>query len=158
MKSLLHNGYLALGARIVLGMVFLVASIEKVADPAAFATSIGYYRLITGDTAMLAATVLPWVELLCALALLFGVALRGSSLLCFLMLVVFVAAIVSALARGLDISCGCFTRDPSAGKIGWQKLLENSLLILVSVFLYYSATTRFTLEHYLMKLKGLDAR
>lgn len=158
MKTLLHNGYLVLGGRMVLGMVFLVASIDKVADPAAFATSIGYYRLINGDAAMLAATILPWVELLCALSLLSGVAIRGSALLCFTMLVVFAAAIISALARGLDISCGCFTRDPSVGRIGWQKLLENSLLILVSVFLYYSATARFTLEHYLVKVRGTDAR
>lgn len=156
MKSLLHNGYLVLGARIVLGMVFLVASIEKVADPAAFATSIGYYRLITGDIAMLTATILAWAELLCALALLFGVGVRGSSLLCFLMLVVFVAAIISALARGLDISCGCFTQDPSAGKIGWQKLVENSLLILVSVYLYYSTSVRFSLEQYIVKARGLE--
>lgn len=153
MKTLLHNNYIILGGRIVLGMVFLVASIEKLADPAAFATSIGYYRLITGNTAMLVATILPWVELLCALALLFGVAMRGSSFLCGVMLIVFIAAIVSALARGLDISCGCFTQDPAAGKIGWQKLVENSLLVLVSILVYYAQATRFTLEQYIVGLR-----
>ena len=35
----------------------------------------------------------------------------------------FIAAIVISLARGLNISCGCFTSDPNAEKMTWLTLL-----------------------------------
>lgn len=146
MRKLLSNDYVVFVCRIILGLVFVVASVEKMADPAAFATSIGYYKLISHDIALVVATFLPWVELLSGMGLLFGTYLRGSSLLSLLMLVVFTAGIVSALARGLDISCGCFTQDPAVGKIGVMKVVENSALIILSIVLYYSRSVRFTVQ------------
>lgn len=146
MNKLLSNDYFVLAGRIILGLVFIIASIEKMADPAAFATSIGYYKLISHDIALIVATFLPWIELLCGMGLLFGVYLRGSSLLAFLMLVVFTGGVLSALARGLDISCGCFTQDPAVGKIGVMKVVENSLLIVLSIILYHSRSVRFAVQ------------
>ena len=133
MRALLDNTYVMLSARLLLGVVFVFASIEKIADPNAFAVSISYYRLIGEPLTTFVATVLPWVELLAGLFLLFGIMMRGSSLLILLMLLVFTAGVVSGMARGLDISCGCFTRDPNADKIGWMKVLENSGLLLLSL-------------------------
>lgn len=144
MKSILENDYFALAARLALGFVFVIASVDKIADPNAFAVSIGYYKLVGGSIAMLVATVLPWVELICGLFLIFGIMMRGSSLLVFLMLIVFIAGIVSGIARGLDISCGCFSRDPNVGKIGWLKVLENVGLIVLSIIIYFSKAKRFS--------------
>ena len=100
---------------------------------------------------MIIATVLPWVELLCGLGVLFGIFLRGSSLLLGTMLAIFTLAVVSALVRGLDISCGCFTQDPATGRIGWMKVVQNSSLFVLTMFLFFSETTRFTLFNELQK-------
>lgn len=135
-------------ARVFLGFVFVVASIEKAADPNAFAVSIGYYKLVGPTVALIIATILPWIELLCGLFLIFGMMPRGSSLLTFLMLFVFTAGVVSGILRGLDISCGCFTRDPGVGKIGWMKVLENCGLILLSLFSFFSNSNRFSLLNF----------
>ncbi len=148
MKTLLSNDYLILALRIVLGFIFVIASIEKMADPAAFSTSIGNYKLISPTTALTVATYLPWIELLSGLAILFGIFSRGSSLLILIMLVVFTGGVVSAVLRGLDISCGCFTQDPSVGKVGWYKVGENIAMILGSLVLFYSHSLRFSLEQY----------
>jgi uncharacterized membrane protein YphA (DoxX/SURF4 family) len=118
--------------RIVLGILFIFASIEKVVDPEAFATSIGGYRIVSAGPALLIATVLPWIELLCGFGFLFGVFVRGSALLALIMLSVFTVLVLSALWRGLDISCGCFTREPTAERIGWWKVGENIVLMVVS--------------------------
>lgn len=139
---------LVLIVRIALGITFVVASIDKIADPGAFAQSILNYKLVSLDVALVIATVLPWLELLCGLGILAGVLIRGSALLLFVMLVVFTALVVSALARGLDISCGCFTWDPTADRIGLWKIGENALLVLGSVIIFYTKSTRFSLEHY----------
>ncbi len=140
------NGYILQAARLFLGFVFVVASIDKVADPNAFAVSIGYYKLVGPTFSLAIATILPWVELLCGLFLIFGVMIRGSSLLIVLMLLVFTAGIMSGIFRGLDISCGCFSRDPFVGRIGWVKVLENSGLILLGLLVFLSHSQRLLIH------------
>jgi uncharacterized membrane protein YphA (DoxX/SURF4 family) len=107
---------------------------------------------------MTLATILPWIELLCGFALLFGVFIRGSALLVSVMLIAFTLAVVSGILRGLDISCGCFTQDPAADKIGWMKVLQNSTLIVLSLFLYFSNTERFTLFSYVQQSTPADGQ
>lgn len=148
LRSALSNQYLVLLARMLLGGVLLVAAIDKTADPAAFAASIDNYKIVAHSTSLVIATVLPWLELLCAFAFLFGVSVRGSAMLTFVMIAVFTIAVCTALVRGLDISCGCFTQDPSAQKIGWTKVAENLGLIALSGYLLFSDGNRFSLEHY----------
>jgi putative oxidoreductase len=143
--------WLSLLARLVVGSAFIAASIDKIADPASFAASIGYYRLVPHGVALTIATILPWLELLCGVAVLAGVTVRTSSALSFLMLAVFTAAVASAVARGLDISCGCFTQDPAAGKIGLMKFAENGALLLLSAFLYIVPGSRWSLERYILR-------
>lgn len=149
MKYLLSNEYLALLTRVFLGALFIVISIEKIADTAAFANSIANYKILSPFLASLVATVLPWVELLCGLCILFGILTRGSSFLMALMLFVFTVAVLTALLRGMDISCGCFTQDPQVGKIGWMKIAQNLSLFFLSIFLFYSNSSKFTLEQFL---------
>jgi uncharacterized membrane protein YphA (DoxX/SURF4 family) len=151
MKNLLENSYLVLLVRVFIGLLFVVSSLEKIVDPASFALSIANYKLLPEWMGAIIATVLPWLELLCGFSLLFGALVRGSSFLLSAMLAVFTLAVVIALARGLDISCGCFTQDPTAGKIGWLKVLENATLIVLTLFLYFSNAESFTLLQFLQK-------
>ena len=151
MKNLLSNPHLVLLSRIFIGLLFIVSSLDKIVDPAAFARSVSNYGLLSSWMPMVIATTLPWVELLCGFAMLFGIFLRGSSLLLSTMLVVFTLAVITALLRGLDISCGCFTQDPTAERIGWMKVVQNSSLIVLTLFLYYSESTKFTLQEFLRR-------
>jgi len=150
MKKFLSNEYNVLTARIFLGALLVIASIDKIADPLAFAKSIADYRILGGPSATALATVIPWMELLTGLCLIAGILIRGSSFVAGTLLTVFTGAVLLALIRGLDISCGCFTQDPAAATIGWFKILQNSVLIGVSVFLYFSNSLWFSVEHYLL--------
>jgi hypothetical protein len=98
---------------------------------------------------MVLATILPWMEMLCGLALTAGVLVQASALLSGALFVVFTAAVVSALMRDLDISCGCFTQDPAVSRISWWKIGENVILIAVAAFLYYSRNIRYSLDQYI---------
>lgn len=150
-KNVLFHPYSVLVARMFVGLLFMFSSLDKIVDPSAFARSVANYGLLPNSISAVIATILPWVELLCGFAVLFGVCLRGSSLLLSAMIVVFTLAVTSALLRGLDISCGCFTQDPAAGHIGWMKVAQNTLLFVLTFFLYFSETTKFTLVEYLRK-------
>lgn len=157
MRSLLRNDFLVLGARVFLGLLFIIVSIDKISDPALFAQSIQNYRIFPKEGALFLATFLPWIELLCGLCLLTGVMVRGSSLLIGLLLIVFTIVISSALLRGLDISCGCFTLDPAADKIGGNKIIENFVLIALSMFLFYSKSAYLSLTNYLQERKNIPS-
>lgn len=112
--------YLAVVFRLTLGVVFVVASLDKLSDPGAFARSIANYRILPHSTVNLLAICLPWVEVLCGLTLTLGLFTRASLLVVDGLLAVFIVAIVSALRRDLDIACGCFTSDPGAhGMTRW---------------------------------------
>jgi putative oxidoreductase len=133
--------------RVALGVVFVSVSIGKIADASAFAASISGYRIVTGDMALLAGTILPWVELLCGCGLIFGLFVRGSSFLVLIMVTVFTIAVISALWRGLDISCGCYRQDPGAARIGWWKVGENSVFILVSLLVFVRSDVGLSVMH-----------
>jgi len=108
MKSILTNPILMFLVRISLGGIFVISSLDKLADPGAFTMSILNYKIVGTLLATTTATILPSLELLCGLSLILGLYPRTSTLLITLMLIVFTVLVISALLRGLDISCGCF--------------------------------------------------
>jgi len=135
MKPFFSNAPIIFLARIFLGGLFIAAGLDKITDVQAFANSILQYKVVGQLLSMCTATILPSLELLCGLSLIIGFYPRGCELLMTVMLVVFTMLIASALYRGLDISCGCFSQDPNVSKIGYQKILENCGLIILSVWL-----------------------
>jgi putative oxidoreductase len=125
--------------RIAVGVVFVIASLSKTGDPAAFATQVHHFRLAPLALENLIAVLLPWVELLAGLALVLAVHARAGAWLALAMMTAFTAAVAIAMARHLDISCGCFgTLD--ATRVGTTKLLEN--LVLTGAALVASLRSR----------------
>ena len=123
---LLSSPLLIRVCRIAIGLVVLAAALGKIGDPAAFSTQIHHYRLIPVGAENLLAILLPWIELLAGLALVLGVQARSGAWLSAAMMTVFTLAVGVAVARGLDIECGCFgTAD--ASRVGGMKLVENLL-------------------------------
>jgi uncharacterized membrane protein YphA (DoxX/SURF4 family) len=100
--------WLAVPARWYLGVLFIGACLHKIAEPASFALDIATYGILPLAAVNGMAVVLPWVELIAGAMLLLGWRTRPASLLITAMMVIFVAALLIALAHGLDMSCGCF--------------------------------------------------
>ena len=96
-------------ARLGLAGVWIVAGALKAGDLAASARAVNAYRLMPYDAAKVVGAVQPFLEIALGLLLLIGLAVRLSAGISALLLVVFIAGIVSAWARGLAIDCGCFS-------------------------------------------------
>jgi uncharacterized membrane protein YphA (DoxX/SURF4 family) len=136
MMNVLSSRFLQFPARVLLGLVFVVASIDKIAAPDAFAASIEAYHVIPTAVINLMAITLPWIELFIGVFLIGGVSLRGSALLATILLAVFSVAIISALLRGLTIDCGCFGKE-HATPVSWMKVGEDVGMIVVSLLIYF---------------------
>lgn len=117
--------------RLILAGVFIYAALGKIIEPDKFADAVAGFRIVPLWAVNVFAIILPWTELLCGLCLLFGVLVRSSGLLLVLLNVVFVIAVSQALARGLDIECGCFTLSHTHGKVGWDLILRDIGLLML---------------------------
>ena len=78
------------------------------ANPAEFAGDIDNFKILPWTVSVALAFYLPWLEIICALALLFRFLYRGALILLISLIVVFTLGIIAAKVRGLDITCGCF--------------------------------------------------
>jgi len=113
--------------RVALGVVFIVASLDKIQNPEAFATTIANYRLLPYKFINGIAIVLPWLEVVTGAFLVLGVWIRASTMIAWGLLFTFSIAISQALARGLDISCGCFTTNAAAERMSLWTLIWDLL-------------------------------
>jgi hypothetical protein len=80
----------------------------SLANAAEFASDIDNFKLLPWPVSVALAFYLPWLEIFCALGLLFRFLYRGALSILTLSVVVFSLAIITAKVRGLDITCGCF--------------------------------------------------
>jgi len=124
------------GARWIVGIVFVFAAVGKIVEPELFARSILRYQLVPVSGVNLLAIFLPWIELFVGMALLLGIRTKAAALMAGGLLIVFTIAIASAWARGLNIECGCFTQSAAASAVSLQKIAENVGLIVAAAVAY----------------------
>ena len=126
------SAYLILIGRLIVSATFILAAQPKIQDPAAFATSLEGYRLVTGNITLWIALALPWLELVAGFGLLIPQIRRGSALVIALLLIAFIVLHASAWARGLDISCGCFRAHESDKAPDYLWLILRNLGLLTA--------------------------
>jgi len=88
--------------------IFIYAGALKAIDPVQFASDIDNYKILPWPVSVALAFYLPWLEILCALGLVFRFLYRGALSILTASIVVFTLATIAAKVRGLDITCGCF--------------------------------------------------
>jgi len=110
----------AAGATAPARAYFVHASLDKIADPAAFAKVVYQWQVLGPVLSNLLAVTLPWVEILAGGLLIFGVWRKEAALVIALLLVVFLLARGLVLARGIDIeNCGCTSLAKSEQAAPW---------------------------------------
>lgn len=114
--------------RVILAALFIYAGVIKALDPAGLLADIEGYRLVPYSVAWVGAYYLPYVEILAGVALLIPRFSEVSGWLIFLLMSVFLIAILSAWARGLNISCGCFGEALSSNSYVWLVIRDLVLL------------------------------
>ena len=136
-KRLYLNKPLYFWVRLILGIIFVLASIDKIIHPAAFAEAVNNYQILPDALINLTAIILPWLELILGIFLILGLWLPGAVLLANLLLVTFFAALVFNLARGLDIKCGCFitSQETTSNLCMCLYVIRDGIFLLLGLYL-----------------------
>ena len=123
-------------ARLGLAAVFLVSGVLKAVDPDAAYVAVRAYDVLPKAGVALVAGVLPWLEIVLGLLLLVGLATRVVAVASAGLLVVFIAGVTQAWARGLSIDCGCFggggAVDPGQTTYGLELLRDAGFLLMAA--------------------------
>ncbi len=125
--------------RVALGAVFLWAAATKLPDMAAFAEDVANYRLLPGAWVTAAAAAVVGVELLLGALLVLGRAPRAAALVAAGLLATFTVGLAQALARGIDLRCGCFGGSERAT---WLTVGRDVALLLGAALLLWRGPGR----------------
>ncbi len=141
-------GWLTLAARLLLGGVWIAAGATKLPDPAGSVRAVRAYQLLPEAIVPAVGYGLPVLEVGVGILLVLGVAVRFAAILSAVLLLVFVAGVASAWARGLAIDCGCFggggTVAADQTRYGVE-ILRDSALVLVALVLVRWPASRLAL-------------
>jgi putative oxidoreductase len=107
--KLVGNRYLVMACRWILGLIFLLSAIGKLIDLQGSVDAVYGFNVFPLAFAHFAGLVVPFIELLMALALLFGAVTRLAALGASIMSVAFFLVKAHVLLiQGRQIDCGCF--------------------------------------------------
>jgi len=146
--------WISTAARLGLAAVWIVAGGLKLTDLAASGRAVNAYQLMPYDAAKVVGAVQPFLEIALGLLLLIGLAVRLSAGISAVLLVLFIAGIVSAWVRGLQIDCGCFSAGGNLGagqtpQYAWD-LVRDAGFLLLSGILLWRPRTRYSIDGMLM--------
>lgn len=145
-KNLFSNAWLELILRWFLGIVFISACIHKIIAPGDFAKIIYGYKLFPAEVINFFAILLPFIELVCGVALITGIWPRSASIIINGMLLAFIIAISINLIRGHEFDCGCFSFGNQQNSDGLSLLIRDILWFIVGLFLiFYHRKRKFTM-------------
>jgi len=143
-RALLAHPRTQLALRLLLGAVFVYASLPKIANPAGFAKAVYQWQVGGPVASNVVAVTLPWIELIAGLLLIVGAWKRAAALVTAFLLVVFLAGAASVMARGIDVeNCGCVSVEANAAPsawppiwmrgVGWFLVTRNLLLLAAAL-------------------------
>lgn len=145
MKELLHNKWLALVSRILVGGLFIMASILKLSDIRHNSVVVVYeYGILPIEPVDLAAIfgyILPFAELAVGIGVLLGLVTRLASIGGGLLGLSFVIAEGLVLLQGRDMNCGCF--PGLLGTMVSQTIYLSAALIILSLLVFFSKNRNF---------------
>lgn len=147
-KKILSNSIFLIILKLVIGFVFVVASLGKIIDPQSFAKDVYSYAILPATLVPLFAATIPWIEFISGLLLMLDIYPKSNAFIINGLLVVFIIAIAIDVWRGIEISCGCFDFLFPEEKIGWATIARDFVLLIMGLIIMF-------FDHNKVKIYGL---
>jgi uncharacterized membrane protein YphA (DoxX/SURF4 family) len=140
MRDFLSNKYLQFILRLIIGAMFIYVAYNKFINPEEFAKAIKNYDMLPLQVINIMAIILPYIELFSGLFLILGIYKKGSSAIIGISLIVFIIALTTAFARGLNIDCGCgfssLIQETASKNELVIRIFEDILMLLGIIIIY----------------------
>lgn len=120
---------LRISLRLLTGGLFLTAGLSKLLFPYDFLSGVYAYELFSPAQGVRIAIVLPWIEAMVGICLIFGVLEHGALCVALVMGTLFAFVRTYALARELPVSCHCFSHETSSAGITYAHLVQSAVII-----------------------------
>lgn len=141
--------WVGLLARLVLGVVLIVAGALKVGRPIVSARAVQAYQIFPFEIAGYIGYALPVLEIAVGLLLVLGLFTRAAAMIGAGLMIAFIIGIASAWARGLSIDCGCFGGggEVDAAQTKYpQEIARDVLFAAAGLWLAVRPRTPFSLD------------
>ncbi len=127
--------------KLLLGGIFIYASLGKILHPSAFTEIVKNYRILSDILVNPVARILPWIEFTFGLLLVLGFLKRLSAGILSFLLLVFIAALGFNLIRGVNINCGCLFQsqptDASSSTDMVVSIIRDFLLLIPGMIIIF---------------------
>ena len=159
-RSELIRDVIGLLARLGLAAVWLISGIIKAVDPRTTVVAVRAYQIFPESLVGIIAGILPFLEIALGVLLVIGLATRLTAVLSAVVLVAFIAGVISAAARGLSIDCGCFGGggDVAAGQTAYtEEILLDLGFLTLAVYLILRPDTPLSVDRWVRRRTGQPA-
>lgn len=121
--------------RILLGGLFVYAGIIKGLHVEVFAEQVAAYEILSGHWNLVVAAILPFIELIVGLHLVFNRWVRASAVVVAGFCSLYLLLLASVVLRGLEFSCGCFGPEDTSTPL--QAFVRLMFLLAMSHFIFH---------------------
>jgi PKD repeat protein/uncharacterized membrane protein YphA (DoxX/SURF4 family) len=128
--------------RVILGIVFIIASVSKLSALSRFVIEVAGYDLLPFTLARIYGVALPWVELTTGCALILGVFLPFALVISILMAASFTVANIYAFYQGASDNCGCFGELIPLSHTA-SLIIDVVMILTAAIFLFYRKKLTF---------------
>lgn len=133
-----YNSYLSLILRVYIGVIFIYASLHKIIHPDMFAVDIATYDILPLSLVNIMAIILPYTELVSGILIIIGPFQKEAALMIAGMMIMFLCALIIALYKGINISCGCFaSQSVEEDPISYKTVVRDSIWLLISLYVLF---------------------
>ena len=141
-KKEVFNTIAVISCRLILGYIFIYASIPKIINPLEFSNQIDQYQATPILLNNLISLIIPWIELLIGLCLILNRNIKGSIILSILLFMIFIGLLSQAYFRGISLDCGCFGtgNQKTASELSldmMKRIREDIIFLCMSLYLYF---------------------
>ena len=137
---------LSVPVRIYLGLVFVLASLYKIAEPYDFALSVATYQIAPLYLINIFSIILPWLELVVGIFFIVGFWTKENAFLILGMMILFIITLSIALSSGHEMTCGCFASQEAVDDIGFHTLFRDIFWVLLALFTLVFDNGRFGVD------------
>ncbi|MBU1023354.1 DoxX family membrane protein [bacterium] len=150
--------FISLVIRLLIGLMFIFASYEKIIKPEGFLKAVVEYNILPDQIAPFFAVVLPWIEMVVGVFLVLGLFIRASGLIIFILMLIFELAIIINLVQGNKLDCGCGLPLDFLGvsdKITWLTVLRDMIFVVMAAEIAFWSKPGFALEQIFLQNKSI---